>query len=396
MEVKSDLKEWYAISCPTKGLRFDARTLELLDANRDGNIRTEEVQAALAFLKEHGVEPEQLAEQDPGAEAKLADVMRRIAELDGAEPSEADKKALAGWEAEGRRPEVAVCGEATAAAEAALAAVEGEIDAFFTPPEDMPLVTEEPDKVLPLRDHINPKHLEAVVDFAERCVAPVLGERDSISRLEWKRVKAAFAPYRAWAAAKPVASAPEKAGLEEEERLARYRVHLGEFLENYVTMDRLYGGKGWAMFQTGVLRIDGKELNLCFHVESEAAHSALSGRSECCVIYLKLVRTDEGAERTVCAVVTAGTVGGLYVGRNGVFYDRDGRNWQATVTKVVEAQVSLAEAFWAPWRKLGASVSGAVKKFLGDREAAADAKLAAGAQSVAAGKKDGAAGAGGA
>ena len=37
-----------------------------------------------------------------------------------------------------------------------------------------------------------------------------------------------------------------------------------------------------------------------------------------------------------------------------------------------------------------------MKKFLGDREAAADAKLSAGAQSVTAGKKDGASGAGGA
>ena len=396
MEIKSDLKQWYAISCPTTGLRFDARTLELLDANRDGNIRTEEVQAALAFLKERGVEPEQLAEPDPEAEAKLADVLKRIEELEKAEPSEADKKALADWEAEGRKPEIAVCGDATAAADAALAAVEPIVDAFFTPPDDMPLVTDEPDKTLPLRDHLNPKHVEAIIDFAEKCVKPVLGEREAISRLEWKKVKAAFAPYRAWAAAKPVASAPAKAGLEAEERLVRYRMNLGEFLENYVTMDRLYGGKDWAMFQTGILRIDGKELNLCFHVASEAAHSALSGRSECCVIYLKLTRPEEGAERTICAVVTAGTVGGLYVGRNGVFYDRDGRNWQATITKVVEAQVSLAEAFWAPWKKLGTAISGAVKKFLGEREAAADAKLAAGAQNVTAGKKDGASGAGGA
>ena len=37
-----------------------------------------------------------------------------------------------------------------------------------------------------------------------------------------------------------------------------------------------------------------------------------------------------------------------------------------------------------------------MKKFLGDREAAADAKLSAGAQNIAAGKKDGASGAGGA
>ena len=396
VEIPKDLKCWYAISCPTGGLRFDARTLELLDSNHDGHIRSDEVQAALAFLKGHGIEPEQLAEPDPEAEVKLADVLKRIADLEKAEPSKADKKALADWEAEGRKAEVAVCGESTADADAALAAVEQVVDEFFTPPDDMPLVTDEPDKTLPLRDHLNPKHLEAILAFAEKCVKPVLGERDSISRLEWKKVKAAFAPYRTWAAAKPVASAPEKAGLEEEERLIRYRMNLGEFLVNYVSMDRLYGGKGEAMFQTGVLRIDGKELNLCFHVDSEAAHSALSGRSECCVIYVKLSRPEEGAAGTICAVVTAGTVGGLYVGRNGVFYDRDGRNWEATITKVVESQVSLAEAFWMPWKKLGAAIAGAVKKFLGDRESAADAKLAAGAQNVTAGKKDGASGAGGA
>ena len=396
VEIPKDLKNWYAISCPTGGLRFDARTLELLDSNHDGHIRSDEVQAALAFLKDHGVEPAQLSEPDPEAEAKLADVLKRIADLENAEPSEADKKALADWEAEGLKGDVAVCGDATADADAALAAVEPVVDVFFTPPEDMPLVTEEPDKVLPLKDHLNPKHLEAILAFAEKCVKPVLGERDSISRMEWKKVKAAFAPYRAWIGAKPVASAPEKAGLEEEERLVRYRMNLGEFLVNYVSMDRLYGGKGEAMFQTGVLRIDGKELNLCFHVDSEAAHSALSGRSECCVIYVKLSRPEDGAAGTICAVVTAGTVGGLYVGRNGVFYDRDGRNWEATITKVVEAQVSLAEAFWMPWKKLGAAIAGAVKKFLGDREAAADAKLAAGAQNVTAGKKDGASGAGGA
>ena len=397
MKIPEDLKLWYAISCPTRGLRFDKRTLELMDSNGDGNIRSEELEAALAFLKEKGVSPEDLATSDPGDAAKLEDVLRRMAELDKAEPPEEYKKALADWEAEGAKGEIAVCGDGTAAAEAALAVVEPVIDAFFTPPEDMPLVTEEPDKELPLKSHLNPKHLEAILEFAAKCVTPVLGERDSLDRLGWKKIKAAFAPYRAWVAAKPVASAPEKAGLEEEEKLIRYKMNLGEFLVNYVTMDRLYAGKGGAIFQTGVLRIDGKELNLCFHVDSEAAHSALSGRSECCVIYVKLTRPDEGAERTVCAVVTAGTVAGLYVGRNGVFYDRDGKNWQATITKVVESQVSLAEAFWSPWKKLGNSISGAVKKFLGEREAAADAKLSAGAQNVTAGKKDaGASGAGGA
>ena len=201
IEIPQDLKSWYAISCPTGGLRFDARTLELLDSNRDGHIRSEEVQSAVAFLKDKGVELDQLAEPDPGLEEKLADVLKRIDDLANAEPSEADKKAFADWEAEGRKGEIAVCGDGTAAADAALATVEPIVDAFFTPPEDMPLVTDEPDKTLPLKDHLNPKHLEAILDFAAKCVTPVLGERDSIDRLEWKKIKSAFAPYRAWLAA---------------------------------------------------------------------------------------------------------------------------------------------------------------------------------------------------
>ena len=376
-EIPEDLKSWYAISCPTTGVRFDARTFEFLDTDKDGRVRADEVKAALAYLAEKGVDVAAL--QSPSEEdgKKLADVLARLAELDKAPPSEADKKAFADWEAAGKASGVAVCGEGTAAAEAALAAVEPTIDAFFTPPEDMPLVTEAADVELPLRDHRNPKHLEAILAFASKCVTPVLGEKTVLTRLDWKAVKAAFAPYRAWIAAKPVASAPAKDALVEEEKILRYKLHLGELLANYVTMDRLYSLGTPAIFQTGILRIDGKELSLCFHVDSEAAHSGLVGRSKCCVIYVKLTRPAEGATRQICAVVTAGTVAGLYVGRNGVFCDRDGKDWEAVITKVVEAEVSLAEAFWSPWRKLGESVAGIVKKFLGEKQAKSTALVSA-------------------
>ena len=384
-ELSDDLKNWYAISCPVKGQRFDARTLELLDADGDGRIRSDEVKAALAFLKEKGVALDDLFGDHVADEKALAENLEKQSDLAKLEPTDAEKAAVAAWEAKGREPSVAVCGEGTADADAALAAVEPVVEAFFTPPEDLPLVTEDPDKVLPLKDHLNPKHVEAILAFAEKCVKPVLGERDALTRLDWKAVKAAFAPYRAWCAEKPVLHAGAKDALVEEERLLRYKIHLGEFLQNYVTMDRLYDESASAIFQVGVLRIDGKELNLCFHVESEAAHSGLSGKSECCVIYLKLTRPKGGADRSICAVVTAGTVGGLYVGRNGVFYDRDGSDWEATITKVVESQVSLTEAFWAPWRKLGAGAAAAVKKFLGDRQSKSVEKVQKGAESAQAG-----------
>ena len=381
-----DQKCWAALSMPTTGVRFDARMLELMDADGDGRIRTPEVIAAVDFLKAKNVNLDDLLKPSEADGKKLADVLARQADLAASAPSAADKQALADWEAKGKTPEVAVFGEATAAGEAALAAVESVIDAFFAPPEDMPLVTEAPDVTLPLRDHLNPKHLEAIMAFADACVKPVLGDGvTSIDRIGWKKVKAAFAPYRAWVAAKPVMNAGKLGDLVDEERVLRYKLHLLEFLENFVSMRRLYAADESATFQMGTLRIDGKEMSLCFHVASEAAHSALSGKSNCCVLYLKLTRPSEKAERSVCAVVTAGAVAQLYVGRNGVFFDRDGKDWDAVVTKVVENQVSLAEAFWAPWRKLGEGVASTVKKFLGDKQAAAQKNVEAGTQNAQAG-----------
>lgn len=386
MKISDDLKQWYAIACPTTGVRFDLRTLELMDTDHDGRVRSPEVLAALEFLKSKGVSTDDLDHPSEEDEAKLADVLKRQTELSAAEPSELEKAAMAEWEAKGETPEVAVLGDVTATAEKALAAVEKVVDDFFTPPEDMPLVTEEPDKALPLKEHLNPKYLEVILDFAEKCVKPLIGpDKDALSRMEWKAVKAKFAPYRAWIAAKPVMSPGSKGGLVEEERLLRYKLHLGELLENYVTMKRLYDYDSYAIFQTGILRIDGREMNLCFHVDSEATHSALVDKSNCCVIYLKLTRPSEGAERLICAVVTAGRVGTLYVGRNGVFYDRDGKDWEAVITKVVENQVSLAEAFWAPWKKIGDGVAGMVKKFIGDRQAKAMDNVQKGTESTQAG-----------
>lgn len=368
-----DPKLWFAISMPIKGVRFDRRMLELMDSDHDGRIRADEVIGAIDFLKSKGVDLDSVFKVGEEDEKALADVLARQNDLAKLEPSDEEKKAMSDWTEKGRDPSVAVLGEATASAEAALAAVEPAIDAFFTPPPDMPLVTEAPDVALPLKDHLNPKYLEAVVAFADKVVAPLLGERETLSRLDWKAVKGSFAAYRAWVAAKPVMNAAAKAALDDEERVLRYKLHIVEFLENFVNMKRLYHVDSLAIFQTGTLRIDAKEMNLCFDVESEAAHSALAAKSNCCILYLKLTRPAEKAERSVCAVVTAGRVAGLYVGRNGVFCDRDGKYWEAVVTRIVESQVSLAEAFWAPWKKMGEGIAAAVKKFLGERQAKGEA-----------------------
>ena len=39
------------------------------------------------------------------------------------------------------------------------------------------------------------------------------------------------------------------------------------------------------------------------------------------------------------------------VGRNGVFYDRQGDDWDATITKIIDNPISIRQAFWSPYKK---------------------------------------------
>ena len=467
-----DQRLWTVLSASTKGLRFDAATLRLLDADGDGRIRAPDVLAAVAWLRprfrsldvlfarkaevsladvdattEEGKTllasfTRILAREDRAdataisladvlgatalfnaqpfngdgvvtpkstADAALAAVVAQIAACEGATRDRsgddgidqaaadrffADARAHLAWKAAGAK--VAVLGEATAAAYAAYEAVAAEIDAYFTPPADLPLVAEDPTPVLPLTAGVNPLWAERFQTFADKAAGPVLGVAgvESITRADWAAVKAKFAPYGAWRAARAGAAvadvgddrlaqllAGDRALADESARFAdcaralRFAAHLATWLRNYVNQANLYDTKGESVFRTGELYIDGRVCRLCFHVADEAAHAALAAKSKCCLLYAKLTRRAAGAARTVCAVVTAGSTAGLYVGRNGVFYDCDGQDWDAVVTRVVEAQVSLREAFWSPWAKIAATIAAQCRKFLSSCQATAADKV---------------------
>ncbi len=364
-----DQKLWTVLAASNRGLRFDQRTLELLDTNGDGRVQVPELLAAIDFLESKGIDLDTLFHADGEDEKRLADISEKLADLAKVEPSDDEKAAMKAWEeAPAGDRAIMPLQDATADANAALAAVEPILDAFFMPPDDAPLVMDGPESALPLKGNINPKFSDAIAAFNEKAVKPIVGEMDELKRTDYAKVKAAFAPYRAWLASKPVMNAGARGVLEDEERTVRYKMHLLEYLKNYVSQEKLYDGTLESMFLTGTLYIDGRECRLCFHVDDEGAHAALAERSDCCIIYLKLTRAGASAPRTVCAVITAGRTIPLYPGRNGLFYDRDGVAWDATITKVVQAQVSLREAFWAPWRKMGEMIGEQVKKFVGSSQ----------------------------
>lgn len=264
------------------------------------------------------------------------------------------------------------------------------------------------DRDLPLLDGVNPYWADALACFRSAVVAPLLGaECVTLSAAEWQELKAKFAPYEAWAAsqagaevaglgiarlaaleadkvkaditaliAKDAALATESAQIAEVERLIRYHANLATLISNYVNMGRLYDPKTIAIFQVGTLYLDARACNLCFHVDDVAAHSAQAVASKCCLAYCTLVRPGTKEKRTICAAFTSGFAHSLWVGRNGIFYDRDGQDWDATIVKMVDSSISLKEAFWDPWRKFAAMIGVQVRKILVAKQDAALASVA--------------------
>jgi hypothetical protein len=71
----------------------------------------------------------------------------------------------------------------------------------------------------------------------------------------------------------------------------------------------------------------------------------------------------------IVAAFTGGDTDNLMVGRNGEFYDRDGNDWDATITRIIDNPISILQAFWSPYKKVLRGIEEAVAK----RAAAADA-----------------------
>jgi len=257
-----------------------------------------------------------------------------------------------------------------------------------------------PARELPLTDEVNPYWAKAVEVFEQQVVKPLLGAScNKLSDAQWQKVKQIFAPYESWLAAKAgaeveslgiprltalvagkaqtavesliaqdAALATENAQIAEVEKVLRFNTFLHTLLRNFVNMAQLYDPKAIAIFQVGTLYMDARAASLCFHVEDVNAHAGQATASKCCLAYCALTRPGTKETRTVCATFTAGFAKTLWVGRNGIFYDRDGKDWDATIVKVVDHSISLKEAFWDPWYKMAGMISAQVRKVMAAKQ----------------------------
>ena len=279
---------------------------------------------------------------------------------------------------------------------------------------------------LPLRAGVNPAWVGALDAFVEKALVPaaekiggVPGEAPAeLSASQWEKICALFAPCEAWLASKPGTGAaalpverlreivagnfpealaplfekdeaekPLRAELVEAERFCRFTRDLACVLRNFVSFAEFYKRSADdTAFLVGKLYMDQRTCSLCVRVAGDpAAHAALAAKSNCCLAYCECVRGNE--KMTVAAMFGDGDAFSLYVGRNGVFYDKKGNDWDAKIVRIVENPISVRQAFWTPYRKFAKFIETQVENFAAAREKKADETLAGSASAVpAAGK----------
>ena len=66
--------------------------------------------------------------------------------------------------------------------------------------------------------------------------------------------------------------------------------------------------------------------------------------------------------------MTDGDVYSLREGKNGLFYDRKGDIWDASVFKIIENPISIRQAFWTPYRKLGRFIEKSIEKNASEKD----------------------------
>lgn len=351
----------------------------------------------------------------------------------------ADLAAFANWSDKGNSPDVLTLGANTAPALAALQAVRAKVDDYFSrtrlaafdaralaalnrseteylalAAQDLSITTQEvsgfplsrieANKPLALLDSVNPAWAAALATLHAAAITPVFGAtKTSLTEGDWTTLKAKLAAYDAWTAAKAGTSVeklgldrikallaanqkdallaliaqdkaldPEFVAITSVETLLRYSRDLRALLNNFVNFFDFYSPDQLAIFQAGTLFLDNRSTEFCVQV---AAPNPLAAMSKAYIAYVDCKRAGE-APIKIAACFTQGDSDYLFVGRNGIFYDRKGRDWDATISSIADNPISIRQAFLSPYKKFLRFIEEQVAKRAAAADAEANTKLA--------------------
>lgn len=225
---------------------------------------------------------------------------------------------------------------------------------------------------------------------------------DVLTEAEWDAIGSRFAAYTAWKSSKAGAAveglgldaikkllsqdkkaallelvaqdsalAEEAANIDMVDKFLHIYRDFYRLLRNFVTLNDFYNKDKAvaAIFQSGRLIIDQRECRLCMKVADMAKHNASAATSGMFLIYCDCTSKVSAEKLNIVAAVTVGDVGDLIVGKNAVYYDNSGAEWDAVITKVIENPISISQAFWSPYRRISKAIEDLIGKSAADKDA---------------------------
>ncbi len=262
-----------------------------------------------------------------------------------------------------------------------------------------PLAKIEADKPLPLTVGINPAWEKKVHTFNYLIIGVLFPNKTTLTETDWQTIDTIFNPYAAWKLEKDGAEV-EPLGIDrinelinegteaqlidlinqdllvaEEanniilvDQMVRYYHDLFKLLKNFVTFYDFYSPNQKAIFQAGVLYIDQRSCDLCIKVNDMGKHNTMASYSDMFLLYCECISKSTKEKMTIVAALTNGDIDNLVVGRNALFYDRKGMDWDATIIKIVDNPISIRQAFWSPYRKISAFIEKQINKFAAEED----------------------------
>ena len=355
-----DEKLWTVLACPVSGLEIPDESLALIDNNHDAKIHIADVIATAQWLCSTLQNPDVLLK---GKDSLPLDAIKDEAILAVATPLAeggvvslaAVKAAIAGVSIEAQAaPEAPYAADVIAAYKACQEAY----SQYFhtTKLQSLGLATLPADAAVPgLTEEQFAEMGKKIADYESGKAAAEAANAAALS--------AAQAQY------KPL------------EKLLLLSRDFCTLLRNFVSFQDFYAKRGkallgrgddkdspWAIFQAGTLVIDQRACNLCLRVNDMAKHNAQAPDSGMYLIYCQCTLHATGEKMQIVAAMTVGDIRNLKVGKNALFYDRQGRDWEAEVVKIIDNPISIGQAFWSPYRKLGEWVSGLITKSAAEKE----------------------------
>ena len=369
-----DEKLWAVLACPVSGLEIPDESLQHLDNNGDSKIHIADVMSAATWLCQVLRDPQVLFEgkaalalTDIADEALLA-IATPLAK-DNVVTLEAVKAAIASATIEAQSaPDAPYTADVIAAYKACK-------DAYAA--------------------YYQTAKLQALglATLPADAAVPGLTEEQLVEM--GKQIADYEAGKAAAEAANAAALANAKAQYQPLEKLLLLCRDFVTLLRNFVSFQDFYAhrskallGRGadnespWAIFQAGTLVIDQRACNLCLKVNDMAKHNTQAPDSGMFLIYCNCKHHATGQTMQIVAAMTVGDIRNLKVGKNALFYDRQGRDWEAEVVKIIDNPISIGQAFWSPYRKLGDWISGLITKSAAEKENKSFAELTSKLQST--------------